>query len=190
MIIKSIKITTKKKREFLTVKYGQDEYSKDKQQFDAGYQKISDQPMSRALSDVLDKLQPHLLYATELCSKEIILDEKIDARKWFNDFAFNEEERFQGLKVTQVDFIGNNGDIDSVKLYGYRETQETEKGFKVPLQTQVINLDRAADNHYKLVVILEEQIEDLHASIKSWLVDGECLSKAQQEMFVVDSKSA
>lgn len=184
MVIKSIKIQMKKKREYLSVSYGDAEYSKDKQQFDADYKKVSDQPMSRSLSDVLDKLEPHLLYATELCSKEIILDEKIDARKWFNEFKFNEEERFQGLQITQVDFIGNNGDIDSVKLYGYRETQETDKGFKVPLQTQVINLDRTADNHYKLVVILEEQITALYEAVEAWLLKGETLTKAQQEMFV------
>lgn len=183
MKIDKLQVTTKKKRDYIKLSFGKVEVSKEKQMFDARFTKQSDQPMSRALSDALDKLAPHLLYATELCTTEIILDEKLDARKWFDEFQFNEEERFQGLKITGVEFIGNNDVVDSVKLSGYRETQLTEKGFKVPLETQVINLDRTAETHYALVVILEEQIEALHEALIGWLEKGETLSKAQQEMF-------
>ena len=139
--------------------------------------------MSRSLSDVLEKLEPHLLYSTELCDTSIILGKDIDAKKFFDNFEFREEERFRGLKVTGIDFIGNNDVIDSVKLKGYRETQLTDKGFKVKFETPVINLDRAAENHYPLVHLLDEQINDLHTALLAWHQKGETLSVSQQAMF-------
>lgn len=181
MKINKVSIATKKKRDYLKVEFAKVEIGKEQQMFDAKFTKQSNQPASRKLSDALEKLCPHLLYATELCTTEIILDDKIDARKWFDEFKFHEEERFQGLKITGIEFIGNNDVIDSVKLYGYRETQLTDKGFKVPLETQVINLDRTAENHYPLVVILEEQIQAVHDGLEAWYEKGESLTKAQME---------
>lgn len=190
MQITKVTITKKKQQEWMKVFYDKPEYSKDKQQFDTTWTKNSNQPMSRKLSNSLEKLIPHLLWATELTSREIILDENIDERKFFNEFEFHEEERFNGVVIERIDFIGTEQVIESVKLYGYRETQLTEKAFKVKLETPVINLDRAAENHYALVVILDEQISDLMEDIKGWLVEGETLSKAQQEMFVQDKKAS
>ena len=182
-MINKVSITTKKKRDYIKLELDKVEVSKDKQLFDVHWTKKSNQLMSRKLSDLMEKLEPHLLWATELTDRTIITDEKIDARKFFNEFKFRDEERFQGLKVTGIDFIGNNDVIESVKLYGYRETQLTDVGFKVPIPTPVINLDRTAENHYPLVVILEEQILDLHAELLLYLEKGETLTIAQQAMF-------
>jgi len=183
MKINKVTITTKKKRDYIAIEFDNILVSPDKQMFDEKYIKKSNQLMSRSLSDVLEKLEPHLLYSTELCDTSIILGKDIDAKKFFDNFEFRAEERFQGLKVTGIEFIGNNDVIDSVKLKGYRETQLTDKGFKVKFETPVINLDRAAENHYPLVHLLDEQINDLHTALLAWHQKGETLSVAQQAMF-------
>ena len=133
-----------------------------------------------------EKLSPHLLYASELCNTEIILDETIDERKWFNEGKFLDEERFQGLEVTTAEFItGKEGILEGVKLWGHRTTQLTEKPFKAPLETPVISLARGMDNGYKLVVVFDEQIQDVLDGLVRWHEHGETLSKIQIEADLV-----
>lgn len=187
MKFNKVTVITKKKKQYLKVEFNKAEVSKDKQIWDAKFVKQSDQLMSRLLSDSFEKLEPHLMYASEMADTSIMLDETIDAKKWFDEFKHREEERFQGVVVTSVDFIGNNDVIESVKLYGYRETQTTDKPFKVKFETPVINLDRAAENHYPLVHLLDEHVSDLSAGILAWLEKGETLSTAQQAMFEADN---
>lgn len=166
--IKSLNLVIKKKSQRLIVNFTQTRVGPNRQLWNDQNRKNSDQRLSRALENIFEQLQPHLLYATELAGPEIKLGKEIDERKFFDEFEFKEIPLFQGLQITSIEFIGNES-IDSVKLKGYRETQLTNKPFKVPLQTGVINLDRAADNHYPLVHILIEQIDDLETCVQNWL---------------------
>lgn len=186
-MINKVRVTRKKQKDYITVEYDKAEVSKEKQIFDARFKKTSDQPMSRLLSDGFDKLCGHLMFASELIDHSIKLDSTLDGEKWFNELKHHEDERFNGVVVTGVDFIGNDDVIDSVKLYGYRETQLTEKPFKVKIETPVINLDRTAENAYPLTSLLDDHINDLHTSILAWRDKGETLTLAQQSMFVTDN---
>jgi len=167
-------LSTKKDNEFLKVQYKKSEVSPKRSAaiWNAEYTKKSDQPLSGALSNMFDMLTPHLLYATELTGMDIKLDKEIDAKKWFKEMRYHSEERFEGLQITEVHFFGKDS-IDKIKLKGYRETQHSEKGFKVKLETDWIDFDRAAENHYPLLFILIEQIDDLETSAVAWLEKGE-----------------
>lgn len=156
----------------LTVAFKKAEMSRHNDVWNTEQSKKSDQRLSRALDNLFITLQPHLLYASELHGIDIKLDEELDVKRWFNDFEFENEDAFQGLQVTSVEFIGN-GNIDGVKLKGYRTTQLTDKPFKVPLETGVISFDRANENRYKLLFILIPQIEELEQATLAWLERGD-----------------
>lgn len=182
-----VQVTRKGKKNFVKVFLNQVEQSKEKVQFDAEITKKSTQPMNASLDKAWSMLTPHLMYGSELVDTSIILDESIDERKWFEKLGWNEEERFQGVVVEELEFIGNNDIIEAVKIKGYRETQLTEKPFKVKIETPVINFDRAAENSYPLLVILEEQVDAINEGLKSWYIHGETLSKAQMSAFVPET---
>lgn len=166
--IKSLVLTTKRKKQLLTVNYSQSEVGPKRQIWSPKFSKTSDQRLSQALENLFIMLQPHLLYANELAGTNIKLGKEIDDRKFFDEFEFLDIELFKGLQITRVEFIGNDA-VDSVKLWGYRETQNRNKQFKVKLETGVINLSREEDNHYQLVHILADQVDDLQTSVQNWL---------------------
>lgn len=161
------KLTYNVKKERLSVTYKSLKVAKGGRIFSEEHTHDSDQPLHRSLDNILKALRPHLLYATELAGENIKLDEELDAKKWFNNFEFEEEKLFQGLQVTSVEFIGNEA-IDGIRIKGYRETQNTDKPQQVKLDTFPIMFE-GLDNPYPLQFIVEEQADDLETCVQNWL---------------------
>jgi hypothetical protein len=176
-------VTKKNKQQYLKVTFNKDEVSTDGQIFDARWVKESNQKMSKALSQALTSLTPHLLFATKLADSSIKLDQKLDYPKWFREDHWKDDERFEDVTITGVQFFGNET-LESVKLFGYKEVDWTESGksFKNKIETPVLHLSRSENNLYPLTVQLDEQIGDLTAAVELWLEKGDTLSKKQQEL--------
>jgi len=179
----SVFITRKNKQNYLKVKFNKEEVSKDAQIFNARYIKESNQLLSKELSNAFQSLTPHLLFATTLADNSIDLDENLDYPKWFREDHWKDDERFNDVTITGVQFFGNEA-LDSVKLFGYKEVDWTDSGksFKVKLETPVMHLSRSENNLYPLTVQLDEQISDLTAGVEAWLDKGETMTKKQQEL--------
>jgi len=176
---KSLEVTVKSKKQYVKVTYSAVEQNKERQMFNAEHSKKSDQPINKQLSDAWDRLIPMLMYGTTLVGHSIDLDENMDYDKYFREFEYNEDERFDGVNVTKAVF-GGNANVESVKLYGYKLIEEFGKPFKVKFETPVIALDRHAENKFPLVVNLEEMCNDLQVLTKEWMA-GATLSKAEVE---------
>lgn len=174
-------ITQKRKKDYLRVTYNLVEVSKDRQTFDANYIKTSNQPMTRELSDAIKKLIPHLMYGSELVDSTMKLKDNLDYEAFFNKFHFQDDERFDGVEVTGVQFYGKES-LDSIKIFGYKETQLTAKPFKVKIETPVINLDRMEENRYALCALLCDHVDDLETLLDNWLTKGDTLPANQVEM--------
>lgn len=176
-------ITKKNKQQYLKVIFSKDEVSKDGQIFDARYVKESNQLLSKSLSTAFQSLCPHLLFATTLADSSIDLDENLDYPKWFREDHWKDDERFQDVAITGIQFFGNET-LESVKLFGYKEVDWTDSGksFKVKIETPVLHLSRSENNLYPLTIQLDEQINDLVAGVEAWLEKGETMTKKQQEL--------
>lgn len=179
-------ITPKKKKSFMQVNFNKKSGNLTGQQWTDQWSRKSDQLMSRELSDAVDALKPHLMFASELIDESIKLDENMDYEKWFSEGHYNDDERFSNLTITGVQFFGTEA-LDAVKIFGYRETEKTDKPFKVKIETPVINLDRVKENRYALVVILDEQIDTLQQKIEGWLEKGETATQGEIA-FIEESK--
>ena len=176
---KQIEVTAKGKKQFMKVAFSKVETNREKQMFNTEWSKKSDQPLTKDLSNAIDKLIPHLMFGTTLADSSINLDENMDYPKWFAEHHYNDDERFDGVVVNKVAFYGNNN-VESVKLYGYKLIEEFGKPFKVKIETPVIALDRHAENKFPLVVNLEEMCNDIQVLAKAWM-EGATLSKAEVE---------
>ncbi len=166
--IKKLKITRKRNGQYLQVTYKQDETTKDYQKFDATYLKTSNQPMNRELSDAVDLMIPHLLYASEKIDGSIKLDGELNYEKWFSNHDFKDDERFQHVYITGIELYGKD-DNDGIKITGYWETQNTAKPVKVPFFTGVVNLDKLSENRYPLASLLCDHVDDLLTLLDRWL---------------------
>lgn len=174
-----IQLNHKKKKTLVKVFYNQKEVSKEGNSTDNKYTRETDQFMSRKLSDAVGVFKPHLMFASELAGTSIDLDEKLDYPKWFSEGEWEDDTRFQGVEITEIQFIGNDT-LDSVKIKGYRTTQLNDKPFKVKIETPVVNLDRVAENHYALVSLLDEHSDTLIHEIDNFQA-GVTLSKTEQQ---------
>lgn len=142
--------------------------------------KESNQFLSADLNNCIERIIPHILFGAEYISDEIQLDGDMNYNKWFNEHEYLDDDRFTGVEVTKIQFIGNEV-LDSVKIWGHKITQRTEKPFKAPLETPVISLTRGTDHQYPLVVLLDEHMNNLLLALDNWLERGETLSKAEQQ---------
>ena len=173
-----VTITPKKKTSLMAVVYNKKSGNLTGQSWNDKLTRESDQLMSRELSDAVDALTPHLLWATELIDESIDLDENLDYEKWFNEGLYRDDERFNNLTITGIKFIGTEA-LDAVKLYGYKTVEWSDKPFKVKLETPVINLDRVKENRYTLVSIIDGQIDTLIGEIEEWLTHGKTVSQGE-----------
>lgn len=142
--------------------------------------KESNQFLSADLNNCIERCIPHIMFGGEYISEEISLDGKLDYAKWFNKHEYQDDERFTGVEVTKIQFIGNEA-LDSVKIWGHKITQRTEKPFKTPLETPVLSLMRGGDHQYPLVTLLDEHMNNLLLALDDWLERGITLNKAQQQ---------
>lgn len=176
-------LTKKNKQQYLKVVFAKDEVSRDGQIFDARYVKESNQKLSKELSVSFQTLTPHLLFASKLADSGIKLNKDMDYPKWFKEDHWKDDERFEDVFITGVEFFGNDT-LESVKLFGYKEIDwtDSDRPFKVKIETPVLHLDRSEQNRYPLVVQLDEQVQSLVSDVDAWLEKGETMTKAQQEL--------
>lgn len=170
MKINSIEFFQKRKKDYCKIGFNQLETTgKGLEHFNAVYTKISDQPITKAISDCKFRLEAHLMFASELVDNTINLDENMDYEKYFKEFQHQQDSRFNGVDVTKVEFIPNkDGELHGVKIYGKKETQHTDKPYTNKFSTPVIQLNKESDNYYKLVVLLDSQVHDLLKAIDDY----------------------
>jgi len=176
---KTLEVQKKGKKHQIKVTYNKDEVSKEGNVWGTEYSKKTNQFLSQQLSDNILSLVPHLLWSTELISEDLSLDGDLDYPKWFKENKFLDDTRFENVELTKIQFIGKE-QLDAVKLFGYKKTTKVGKGFKVKIESPVINLDRTKEDAYALVSIIEAQLSDLEYSLEKYLEDGHTLTKAQQ----------
>lgn len=176
---RQLDIQKKGKKHKIKVGFNKDEVSKEGNVWSAKYSKETDQYLSQQLSDNINALVPHLLWTTELISEDLKLDGDLDYKKYFKDNEYLDDPRFDNVELTKIQFIGKE-QLDAIKLFGFKKTTKVSKGFKVKIETPVINLDRTKEDAYALVTILEAQLSDLEYSLEKYLEDGHTLTKAQQ----------
>lgn len=178
MKYQKVQFTHKKKKTLVKVFYNETEVSLEGNHFNVENTKKTDQYMSNALSKCVDMFKPHLMFASELAGDKINLDGTLDYQGWFSKGEWEKDTRFQGVEITEIQFIGNDV-LDSVKIKGYRATQETEKEFKVNIETPVVNLARESEFAYAMVVLLDEHANNLLLELDEF-IKGKTLSKAEQ----------
>jgi hypothetical protein len=183
-----IALKKKGKKTLVKLNYSQAEANKEGNSFDVKWTKESNQYLSKELDYAIESLKPHLMFASELIDESIKLNVDMDYQTWFADHHFNDDERFDNLTITQIDFIGTEA-LDAVKIYGYKSTTKTDKEFKVKIETPVINLDRSENNRYALASIIDTQIDTLQHEIEEWL-KGKTLSKIQQMAMFEEQEEA
>lgn len=180
MNYKSIKFINKRKVDYCLVEYLDTETSKDREVYDVTYTKKSNQPINKELDDCRMRMEAHLMFASEFVDNTINLDENMDYEKYFKEFAHQKDERFNGVEVSKIDFVYDKSNaLSGVKIYGKKITQCTDKPFTNDIKTPVINLNKESDNYYRLVVILDEQVQELISAIDSWLERGFQLKNSQ-----------
>lgn len=190
-MLKFSQLEVKRKRKgkvLIKVTYNEDEVSRFENVWDTKKTKESNQYASVSLNKAIDNMIVHLMYGSELISPEIKLNKDLDYPLWFKDQHFKDDERFSFIEITKVQFFGNEK-ADSIKIFGYRETQLTDKAFKVNIETPVINLDKSSENYYKLVTILSDQVDDLQTELEHWSSKGDTLTKEQQLSFFEQVKA-
>lgn len=162
-----IEFFTKRKKDYCKLGFNQIETTgKGLDHYNALYTKISDQPISKAIDDCKMRMEAHLMFASELVDNTINLDENMDYEKYFKEFQHQQDQRFEGVDVTKIEFIPNkDGELHGVKIYGKKVTQYTDKPYTNKISTPVIQLNKETDNYYKLVVILDEQVHELLKAI-------------------------
>lgn len=178
MKYQKVQFTHKKNKTLVKIFYNETEVSLEGNQHAVEVTKKTDQYMSKSLQHCVDVFKPHLLFASELAGDKINLNKELDYVKWFKDSNWEQDERFVGVEITEIQFIGNDA-LDSVKIKGYRTTQKTDKPFKVKIETPVVNLAREVDNAYAMVVILDDQSNSLLIELDEF-VKGKTLSRDEQ----------
>lgn len=105
-----------------------------------------------------EKMMPHILIAMEFAKPTydvINKDFPID-KKWFDNFDFADDPRFEGITLTGVIVVGKEA-ADGIYLLG---TKETANGGISKLKTPLISLLKDADGYnYPLQNILDAQFE-------------------------------
>lgn len=173
-----LKISKRGKQHKISVRYNATEVG-EHGTWSPKWTKESNQFLSADLDNCIQKVIPHILFAAEYISEELSLDGELNYGKWFNEHQYLDDKRFTGVEITKIQFYGKEA-LDSVKFWGHKTTQRTDKPFKSPLETPVIQLNKNSENYYPLVVILEQQMDDLQLALEEWLNKGKTLTKAQQ----------
>lgn len=130
----------------------------------------------------LEKLTPHLLIAMELADPEYTLIDKtfpLD-KKWFDEFHWHEDPRFDGLTLTGVLVVGKEA-ADGIYLLG---TKETSFGGLCKLKTPLISLLKEADGlNYRLQDIIDAQFETLVTEAIEYYNDLKFAPDPQMELW-------
>lgn len=179
--IKSFEVKRKGKKQTVTAKYSGQEFNEPTKEFvNVEVTKKSSQYISKALSNAIDVLCPHLLWLTDLVEDGLSFKDATEYEKWFSEHQFKDKKEFENVFIDKVLFYGEE-QIDSVKIYGYKLATRYSEGFKVKLETpQVAFENQKGDEEYPLLTILGGHIDDVEALINKYLFEGDTLSKAEQ----------
>jgi len=122
-----------------------------------GNKKTYDKEAHRDLIYAFNRLCPHLLFQTELIDKSVAIPADIEDKKYFDDFLFDDDERFEGVTVTKVQTFGKN-EIEGIKIFGEKTNSN---GDVCPLRTGVIYFNQNDGTEYALRTIVQSQYETL-----------------------------
>lgn len=177
----SISFKNKRSKEYCTIEYNSKESGASVQQvYDVKNIKTTDQPITKELSDLRMNMEAHLMWASEFIDGGIDLDEKLDYETYFKTNQHQHDKRFEGVEVTKIEFVPNKeGELHGVKIYGKKVTQYTDKPFTNPIKTPVIQLNKESDNYYKLVSIIDGQVNDLIIEIGNFLEKAKAVKDSQ-----------
>lgn len=182
----SISFKNKRSKEYCTIEYNSKESGSTIQQvYEVKNIKTTDQPITKELSDLRMNMEVHLMYASEIIDGGIDLDEKMDYESYFKNNDQQKDKRFEGVEVTKIEFIPNKaGELHGVKVYGKKVTQYTDKPFTNVIKTPVIQLNKESDNYYKLVIILDKQVDKLIGEITNFLEKAKAMKDSQLKVAV------
>lgn len=174
-----IALTKVRKKEFVKISFKDVEQDNDRSVYENRNTKESNRPINKEMSDSLSRMIPHLMFASEFADGTLKLNGEMDYEKWFKDHDYLDDPRFTGIEVVAVDFITKDNELTGVQIHGKRITQLTDNPFSNPFKTPVINLNKDQANYYKLVTILDEQIQDLILAIDKYMERGNQLANNQ-----------
>lgn len=177
----SVEFNHKRGKDYCKVSFNQIETTGNGlENYPAEYTKKSEQPINKLMSDCKFRLEAHLMFASELIDNSINLDENMDYEKYFETFAHQQDDRFDGVEVTKVEFIANKeGELHAVKITGKKVTQHTDKPFTNVIKTPVIQLNKDSDNYYRLVILLDAQTNDLIKALDQYQEKARVMANAQ-----------
>lgn len=189
--IKSFEVKRKGKKQTVTAKYSGQEFNEPTKEFvNVEVTKKSNQYISKALSDAIDVLVPHLLWLTDLVQDGLSFKDATEYEKWFSEHQFKDKKEFENVFIDKVVFYGEE-QVDAVKIYGHKLATRYTEGFKAKLETpQVAFENQKGSEEYPLLTILGGHIDDIETLINKYLFEGETLSKNEQlTMFSEESAS-
>lgn len=181
----SIEFKTKRKQEYCFVEANNLETTGSVHDgFNVVNLKKTPQKLTKDLSDCRMRLEAHLMFASELIDEQIAIPE-LDYDKYFETFAHQNDNRFDGVEVTKVQFIPNKeGELHGVKIFGKKVTQKTDKPYTNNISTPVIPLNKESDNYYKLVSILDAQVNDTIIAISNYLDKAKAVQSSQLKVAI------
>lgn len=139
--------------------------------------KNSDRIRHKDFQVALEKLAPHMLIRYGFSNLMDRLDRPID-KKWFDDFASEDDPRFDGIEMLGIIIQGKDA-VDGVQLLGQKVSDDGEV---LPLKTCSIGLfNDGSDYYYPLADILSSQIETLLTEAESF-VNGKTGATKQMEI--------
>ena len=188
--IKSFEVKRKGKKQTVTAKYSGQEFNEPTKEFvNVEVTKKSNQYISKALSDAIDVLVPHLLWLTDLVQDGLTFKDATEYEKWFSEHQFKDKKEFENVFIDKVVFYGEE-QIDAVKIYGHKLATRYTEGFKVKLETpQVAFENQKGSEEYPLLQILAGHIDDVETLINKYLFEGETLTRAEQLTMFEESAS-
>ena len=182
---KKITITRKRGQVYCEVTFPASEVAKTQEVYDVKWVKSSNQPLTKNLSDCIERLIPHVLFSSEFIDNSINLNKDMDYEKWFKEFEWQKEGlqqdvRFDNVDIDKVEFIENKeGMLSGVNITAHKTAVNRDKPIKNSFKSGVINLNKTDDMYYPLVSILDEQVQDMILAIDDWLARGKELKGSQ-----------
>lgn len=185
---KKLTLERKKGQVYCTVVAPNTETSITNEAYDVTNSKRSNQPLNKELSDCIERMIPHLLFASEFIDNSINLDKDMDYEKWFKEFEWQKEglqqdTRFDNVDIDKIVFIDDkDGNLVGVDIFGHKVAVKRSKPKKNTFSSGVIRLDKEEDKYYPLCTLLDEQVHDMILAIDKWLAKGAELKGSQLKL--------
>lgn len=127
-----------------------------------GDKKTRKVPVHDDLANCFLKLIPHLMFSCQFLNPNHTNDED-----WFDGLTYLNEDRYKGISVTGVVFVGKDKDEpDGVKLIGRKTTTH---GDAVSINSPIIYFDPQHAKSYPLSELLGSHVDNLKAEVIEYL---------------------